>query len=233
VGTAENARVGGRGVLEGAFSLLEAVNEVGEAGLTRLAAASGLPKSTTHRLLEQLVLLGALERNGQNYRMGPRVFRLGQSWRPHPGLLNAARVPVRHLAGTTGATVCVCVLREGKTMAVAGIPGEVNELVPLRPGATWPWSTAAGRAIVAHAPPTTPLTSLPPNWAREATGIRQRGAAFDFEETVEGVHCVAVPLHGPHGVPAALAVLADSSQPLQPLTERATRAARTISAALA
>jgi hypothetical protein len=35
-------------VLEGAFALLEALERVGEAGLTALAAESGLPKSSAH-----------------------------------------------------------------------------------------------------------------------------------------------------------------------------------------
>ena len=48
----------GRGVLEGAFALLEALRQHGdEAGVTELAVACGVPKSTAHRLLEQLVAL--------------------------------------------------------------------------------------------------------------------------------------------------------------------------------
>lgn len=41
----------GRGVLEGAFSLLEALAGVDEAGLSDLAVRAGLPKATAHRLL--------------------------------------------------------------------------------------------------------------------------------------------------------------------------------------
>ncbi|MDT3396576.1 IclR family transcriptional regulator [Streptomyces sp. B1866] len=222
----------GRGVLEGAFTLLEAVKRTGEAGLTTLSATSGLPKTTTHRLLEQLVALGALERSGSNYRMGPRVFRLGQDWAPHPALLRAARGPVRHLARTTGASVGLCVLREGQTLAVAGIPGEVNELVPLRPGATWPWVTAAGKAIVAHMSPDLPLDPQPAAWRREADAIRDLGAALDRQELVEGVACVAVPLFGPRGVVASLSVLVDPARPLRRVTEQLVPIGKAVTAAL-
>ncbi|WP_369175456.1 helix-turn-helix domain-containing protein [Streptomyces sp. R28] len=74
------------------------MEQVGQARLTTLATAAGLPKTTARRLLEQLVELGAVERSGGVFRMGPRIFRLGASWQPSPGLLAAARRPVRELA---------------------------------------------------------------------------------------------------------------------------------------
>src|SRR4029450_1341231 len=77
---------GGRSVLEGAFGLLGAVERAGEASLTQLAAQCGLPKTTTYRLLEQLMELRAVERSGAGYRLGSRLFRLGQAWQPYPGL---------------------------------------------------------------------------------------------------------------------------------------------------
>lgn len=53
----------GRGVLEGAFALLEELARGGETGLSRLAARAGLPKATAHRLLNQLVAVGAVQRH--------------------------------------------------------------------------------------------------------------------------------------------------------------------------
>ncbi|WP_226599780.1 helix-turn-helix domain-containing protein [Streptomyces violascens] len=65
-------------MLEGTFAPLAAVERLGQAGVTRLAAESGPPKATAHRLLQQLADLGAVERQQQGqYRMGPRMFRLG------------------------------------------------------------------------------------------------------------------------------------------------------------
>ncbi|MGW4799449.1 helix-turn-helix domain-containing protein, partial [Nonomuraea sp. NPDC004297] len=48
----------GRGVLHGAFAVLEELAKREEAGLTQLALATGLPKATTHRLLCRLADLG-------------------------------------------------------------------------------------------------------------------------------------------------------------------------------
>lgn len=220
----------GRSVLEGAFSLLEALRTADGAGLTALASSSGLPKTTTYRLLDQLVELGAVERAAGRYRIGPRMFQLGQAWRPDPGLLATVREPIRRLAHASGATVGVCVLAEGRTLVVAGVPGEVEELVSMRPGLTWPWSTAAGKVLVAGAPPGTPLDPLPAGWWREAAEILDRGAAFDHQDLVPGVCCAAVPLHGPADrTVAALCVLAGPARPLPQLTAAVTRASRIIS----
>ncbi|RAJ48519.1 IclR-like helix-turn-helix domain-containing protein [Streptomyces sp. KhCrAH-43] len=80
-----------RGVIEGAFALLDALRRCGgEAGLTEIAAACALPKGSVHRLLKQLLLVGAVERRGSRYRVGSQLYRLGQVWEPHPGLRVAA-----------------------------------------------------------------------------------------------------------------------------------------------
>ncbi|WP_157110519.1 helix-turn-helix domain-containing protein, partial [Nocardia anaemiae] len=80
--TQKSGAIGGRGVLEGAFALLEVLAHGNAMGLTRLASAAGLPKATAYRLLNQLVAEGAVQRLGGRYRIGPRVFRLGQTWQP-------------------------------------------------------------------------------------------------------------------------------------------------------
>ena len=226
-------RATGRGVLDGAFALLEAVQQAGEAGLTALAAESGLPKATAHRLLEQLVNLGAVVRSGGRYRMGPQVFRLGRDWHAYPGLRDASRLPVRQLARATGATVAICTLWRGRTMIVDGLPGEADTLPPLRPGRLWTWQTAAGKLLVAGMSPESPADSQPRAWHREAEAILERAAAFDHEEVIPGVVCVAVPLYGPSGeIVAALSVTAPPSRGLPRLTSAAMRAGRAINAGL-
>ncbi|MEU3465801.1 IclR family transcriptional regulator [Streptomyces sp. NPDC006733] len=224
---------GGRGVLQGAFGLLEAVDRAGEARLTQLATQSGLPKSTTYRLLEQLVELGAVQRSGTGYRMGPEMFRLGQEWQPHPGLRAAADEPVRRLAAATGTTVGISVLCNGETLVVLWAPGGDRALPPPRRGTPLPWFTAAGKVLVAGAHPALPLDPLPAAWRREAELIRDRGVAFDREQVTAGVCCVAVPLYSTGGVPvASLCVLTDPAHHLEQLADAVRVAGRAISAGL-
>ncbi|MEU6534801.1 helix-turn-helix domain-containing protein [Streptomyces sp. NPDC047000] len=221
-------------MLEGAFALLGAVERAGEAGPTRLAAECGLPKTTAYRLLEQLVALGAVERSRKGYRMGPRIFRLGQGWQPYPGLRAAARAPARRLARVTGAAVALNVLREGQTLVLDWTPGETTG-APARPldGGGWPWFTAAGKVLVAGAGPRLPLGPLPGSWQRQAEAIRERGVAFDREEVAAGVCCVAVPVPGPDGVPlASLSVVTGPAHSLDRLAGVVRQTGRVIGAAL-
>ncbi|NVK78952.1 helix-turn-helix domain-containing protein [Streptomyces morookaense] len=223
----------GRSVLDGAFALLEAVQEAQEAGLTALAAAGGLPKTTAYRLLEQLVELGAVERHGVNYRMGSRMFRLGREWQPHPGLRAAATGPMQQLAAATGATVVLCVLREGRTLAVSGVPGMVDDVALVQPGATWPWTTAAGKALVAVTPSPAPLGPLPGSWRQEASVIRDSGMALDREALIPGVCCAAVPVTIGRGrAVGALCAMVDPSRDVRRLAHAVERAGRAVDARL-
>ncbi|MEU1271304.1 helix-turn-helix domain-containing protein [Streptomyces sp. NPDC005799] len=223
----------GRGVLEGAFALLRAVERAEGARLTRLAAQCGLPKTTAHRLLEQLIELGAVQRSGVGYGIGPRVYQLGQRWQPFPGLRTAAREPARRLAAATGMAVGLNVLWQGQTLVLDWTPGRASSVGSPDTEATWPWYTAAGKVLVAGAHPGLPVGPLPALWRREAESIRDLGAAFDREGVLEGVCCVAVPLYGPDRAPiAALSVLTDPSHHLERLAGPARRAGAAISRAL-
>jgi len=187
--------------LDGAFRLLDTLCALGDAGLTALAAGSGLPKATAHRLLEQLVRQGAVERAEARYRIGPRLFQIGQSWEPHRGLLRAAAHPMHELARATGASVGLCVLRAGRALVVSGMPGEVAALVPLRAGTSFSLPTAAGKVLVAGMASVIALESTA--WRRESALIRSQGIAFDHEQAVPGVACAAVPIRARDGRPVA------------------------------
>lgn len=229
----DSRSVEGRGVLAGAFQLLDALVDLSEAGLTDVAAASGLPKATAHRLLQQLCDVGAVERRGGRYRMGHRMFQLGQTWQPYPGLGPAARNPIKALAHASGASVAVCVLRNGQTVIVDGIAGELGALVSPTVGAAVPWPTAAGKVLVASSPTATMLTLAPASWIRERETIREQAAAFDREEVMSGVCCVAVPIRGSDGEPvAAIAAMTTLGARLPQLAQGLRRTGDAITAAL-
>ncbi|MEV0442197.1 helix-turn-helix domain-containing protein [Streptomyces spectabilis] len=202
----------GRGVLVGAFALLEALRRRGgEAGLTELALACALPKGSAHRLLDQLGLLGAVERRGNRYAVGSQLFRLGQAWQPHPGLRAAARVPLHRLRASTGASVVLTVLRDELALTVASVPGRVEGVVPVRNGMSFPLVTAAGRV----------LTEGP------------RGPVLDREEIQEGVACVAMPVRAPDGLTvAALAAVVPARQRLPQVADATAAASAAIESRL-
>ncbi|HYQ31612.1 MAG TPA: helix-turn-helix domain-containing protein, partial [Lapillicoccus sp.] len=67
--------------IERAFGLLETMaDHGGTMGLSQLAAESGLPLPTIHRLLRTLVDLGYLRQDSsRQYVLAPRLIRLGES----------------------------------------------------------------------------------------------------------------------------------------------------------
>ncbi|MFF5161538.1 helix-turn-helix domain-containing protein [Streptomyces sp. NPDC000348] len=209
-----------RGVLEGAFALLDALRrQGGEARLTQIAAACDLPKASTHRLLNQLLLLGAVERHNGRYRVGCQLYRLGQAWQPHPGLRLAARQPLHTLRAATGASVVVTVLHDGLALAVASVPGEVESVAPVRDGMGFPLDTAAGQVLTTSRPrrPADPLAA----------------AVLEREQVMDGVCCAALPLHSPDGrLHAAITAMVPPQRRLQAVAEHAARAGAAITAYL-
>ncbi len=82
-----------RSVLARGLSLLDAFGSADtELTLTELAARTGLPKPTAHRLLGELVRWGGVERTANGYRLSMRLFVLGQR-APRPRGLREAALP--------------------------------------------------------------------------------------------------------------------------------------------
>ncbi|MFD0414742.1 helix-turn-helix domain-containing protein [Streptomyces sp. NPDC127108] len=230
---------GGRGVLAGAFVVLDEIARVGEAGLSALASGTGLPKTTVHRLLGQLVELGAVEQHQGRYRVGPTLARLGRSWTAHRFLERGAAGPLRHLALETRATVCVAIPSGGRMTVVTGIAAAAREFFPHLPGQTLPPDSAADVVFAAlGSPPSarTPPPAPPPpdhtanQWARRLRAAREQGLDLHQYEWGGERLCLAVPVHAASGeVVAAVGVAVPDPRRLAHTTEVARRSARMLS----
>ncbi|WP_369174525.1 IclR family transcriptional regulator C-terminal domain-containing protein [Streptomyces sp. R28] len=115
-------------------------------------------------------------------------------------------------------------------MAAATAPGELEAVLPVRSGMTFPWNTAAGKVLVAGAGnsgvrPGLPVLETTGSWSREAARIRDAGFAVDHGDVVDGVRCVAAPVHDRRGaVVAALCAITDEAASLRLLTDAVLRA---------
>jgi DNA-binding IclR family transcriptional regulator len=227
-------RARGRGVLEGAFALLDVLGAMGnEVGLSELAKSSGLPKTTVHRLLDQLGELGAVERSSTGYRIGSRVFRLGQGWQSE--LRDHALRTLRALSARLRETVGLVMPREGRILIAASSVVRPEHGRMMRPGLTVSLETAAGRVLAAH----DPLLGMPSGfsaeaWSAAAYRLRAAGVAFDREQVLPGISCAAVPVRTATGrVTGALCAVVPMQRQLSPLVVDLTSAAQAIGAALA
>lgn len=219
----------GRGVLEGSFRLLELLSLAeGGMGLSRLSRESGLPKATVHRLVEQLVGLGAVQRHRERYFVGHLLSRLGDAWQPIPGLQNAAREPVRMLSALTSTAVVVTVLHDDRVRVVVGTRGLVTELPRIHPADEFPITTATGKVLQLAGTPAgdAPTGFTSGEWRRAFEEFRHAGSVVvDRHEVIAGVCCVAAPVRRADGTlvaaVGAMAVTEHVPQGLDQLVRRA------------
>src|SRR3954462_1741374 len=75
--------------------VLDAFDGPGRLTLAQIVRRTGLPRSSTHRMLERLVKLRWLRRDGRDYELGMRLVELG-SLAVHQDRLHRAAMPLLH-----------------------------------------------------------------------------------------------------------------------------------------
>ena len=212
VGRPESTRSGGVQSLERAFGLLELmVAAGGEIALSELAASSGLPLPTIHRLVRTLVGSGYVcQLPSRRYALGPRLIGLGDS---ASRMLGAwARPHLTGLVERTGETANMAMLDGDYVVYVAQVPSRHSMRMFTEVGRrVYAHCTGVGKALLsqlppeeaqalvrrAGMPPQTPRTVTDPHrLGEELARIREQGYALDEGEQELGVRCFAVPVLG-------------------------------------
>lgn len=232
------AASGGRGVLDGAFAVLDALAHADQGlGLTALSQVSGLAKSSAHRLAEQLVTLGAVQSIGHRYYVGPRMLRIGQRWQPDPPLRRCAQVPVHTLAVQSRALASLRILHEQRLRYICGAAPDGHPFIPDLANPESIARTATGRVLYAAQPPghvTLPDCWSRSEWRRLRDSIRDpHTTVIDHQDAVVGVCCVSAAVWWPNGVCAgAVTVTVQSTEPPVGLPALVSHAACRIGTAL-
>src|SRR5690348_2310545 len=136
----------GRGVIASAFELLDHVAALEPVRLLDLADVTGIPRETVRRLLQQLIAVGAVSRDGTRYRLGASLLGLGAQVGPERRLRLAARRPIAELAFATGAAVQLSAMIGGESVYLDAVDARVSLGVEAQPGARVPPECAAARA---------------------------------------------------------------------------------------
>jgi DNA-binding IclR family transcriptional regulator len=234
-------------ILGKAFAILSAFSHGPRIlSLSQISRLSGVPKSTTHRVLAMLVELGAVERSGTEYRMGDVMFSYG-SRSPEVALRGAALPHLESLLLRTRQLVHFAVLRKQEVLYLERLSTS-SVIGPATVGGRLPAHlTGVGKALLAYAPAETinhylnrrlaartdaSITS-PDSLRHELAGIRNLGVAFDHAEAARGLHCVAAPVRIGGRAVAAVSVAypsnAGSGQTLiDPVRLAAARIARSL-----
>lgn len=188
----------GRRVVGTVFDLLAHLRALEPARLVDLAAASGVPRPTVHRLLSQLVEVGAVQREGIRYRLGPALVELGERASPERRLRLAARRPMAELAAATGAAVFLSAQVGSGAVFLDSIDARTPLGRVIEPGEPVPLGTAQAA-----------VHGLDPS----GRATRPAALAIDPGECIPGLSCVAVAIPLPGGGRAAITLIAQVDQP--------------------
>jgi len=195
--------------------VLDTFNNFGPLTLSQVTSRTGLPRSSVHRLLDQLASAGLLARSpGQTYELGVKAYEMGRAAYNHNRLLREAQPVMQAFAQRTGLTIQLSVVDHADTVYLAKINGHLSGPTPTAVGQRLPAHlTAVGKAQLAITEATgdphiarrlrntangelvrrtgQSVTSFARLEAEFAT-IRDRGAAFDQGEAFAGIGCVGV-----------------------------------------
>ncbi|MDQ1607687.1 MAG: hypothetical protein QOE16_419 [Microbacteriaceae bacterium] len=197
------------GVLARAFHVMNAVGASGQSlSLAELSRVTGLPKTTAHRVLQQLIRLGALEREGDLYRIGLQMFVLSSAV-PEMSLRAAALKRMLELQNYTGHTLHLATMRDDRVVYLEKIGNKRSDDIPTVVGGSFAaHATGVGKAMLAYLPrarlqgilshPLEKLTSRtisdPAALLVSLRRVRELGIAFDDEEAAPKLRCVAHPV---------------------------------------
>lgn len=229
------------GTLDRALLVLGAV-ETGARSFSAVAVATGLPRSTVHRLLRALEAHGLVTREpGTGYRLGPRLLRLGAAARTEAPLRDLAHPALERLSRETGESTQLYVRLGDARVCVDAVESEreLRTIVPV--GASLPlWAGSAAKVFLAGDPDRlrhVRRAADPDRFAREVELARSRGWASSSGEREAGVGSVSAPVLGADGsIVCAVSVSGPSGrmgrQAMRAMVPQVLRAARAIEAAL-
>jgi len=196
-----------RSLTDRIFRILDCFAATGEplstADVTR---QTGLPKTTVHRIVDDLVSVGVLARLDGRLHLGTHLFELGSLVPPNRELREAALPFMEDLYEATHEIVHLGILDGSDVLYLVKISGHDRVPVPTRDGARLSaHAVALGKALLAASPKAVvrrvlahPLPAMTPNTIvdpaallRELAQIAQTAVAFDREEAFPGVVCAA------------------------------------------
>jgi DNA-binding IclR family transcriptional regulator len=199
------------------FEIIYALQELNGAQISELTTYLDIPKSTIHRHLQTLEDLKLVVRDQGQYHVGLAFAALGHHARERKEFYQLAEPLVRDLAEDTGERVQLLVEEHGELVYVHRDVGQravdadscVGKRMEIH-------AAACGKAILAEYPPKQArefvrnhkFVEVTPNtvtnkelFIEMLEDVRERGYAFNREESIEGLNSVAVAVTHPTGQP--------------------------------
>lgn len=185
--------------------------------LQSLVDETGLPKPTLHRMLQQLEGSGMLQREADNrhYSKGNRLRRLAENLLLNDTVQGARHTVLNQLVEEVGESCNITALSGGEVLYLDRVETSEALRFYLHPGSRVPvHCSASGKLFLAQMPPAqrkrllgeatlkaftrNTLTDFKALEA-EVEAVHQAGYAFDDEEFLPGLICIAVLATNPDG----------------------------------
>ncbi|OZC52491.1 IclR family transcriptional regulator [Rhodococcus sp. WWJCD1] len=178
-------------------------------GLAQVATRTGLPNSTVHRMLVDMVAVNWIQRAGRRFELGMRLFELGERVPVNYRLRTAAMPYMHDLHAVTGYTVHLGVRDEHDIVYIEKLQVRTPMPLPSQIGGRLPLTcTGVGKALLAfegnelrEAVLARPLRRYTDRSIVDADvvrsqliDIRKTGIAIEREEAADGGCCVASPI---------------------------------------
>jgi DNA-binding IclR family transcriptional regulator len=202
-----------------------------ERGVTEVSQELKLSKSKAHALLASLASVGLLRHTeAGRYRIGWSVLAMNRVLGATTEFVRYARPAMHALAARTGELIHLGTLDDGQVVYVHRLAGpravklELSALGNRLPA----HCSGIGKVLLARLSPEvrrdllasavlgacTPHTITDPGLLEaQLTDVCRQGFAFDWEETLEGISCVAAPIAAPgYGVVAAMSITGPSDR---------------------
>lgn len=213
---------------ETSLRIIEALRELDGAGVTELAAHLDLPKSTVHTHLQTLRQCEYVVKRDGYYDVGLRFLGLGEYARERRRLSTIGPPEIEKLADETAEMANLLVEEHGRGVFLYRAKGSEAVHMDTHAGKrVYLHTTGFGKSILAHLPDDRVEAIVDRHGLRERTPntitdrealydaletIRERGYAFDDEERLQGLRCVAAPIVVEEGVVGAVSVSGPKSR---------------------
>ncbi|WP_437343234.1 IclR family transcriptional regulator [Rhodococcus pyridinivorans] len=191
--------------------------------LEEVACRTRLPRSTVHRILDQMVRLDWIDHASFGYCLGRRAKSMGEGDSGHIRVREAAAPLLHELHMTTGMVAHLSVLDGPDCVYLDKIGGQLAAALPSRVGGRVPaYATAGGKALLAGLEPEQvdalyPGPQLPRRTERTITDLstlhlelnrirRRHGLAFETGEATAGMSCAGAAIRSPASPVAAISL---------------------------
>lgn len=187
-------------------------------GISDIGRATGLPTSTVHRILRELVDVGWAREDGERgYLPGVRLMSLVSRAASDAGITHIVRPILQRLCELTTHTVHFALRQGDEAVYLDKLEGRRAYAMRSRVGLSIPlYSTAIGKAVLAALPepevrailarqPMTPMTARtitdPDALVAHLRSVARRGYALDDEENEAHTRCIGAVVLDHGGAP--------------------------------